>query len=100
MENGGGSLEQAVDVTAPLWEEWAAAEILSMRFERCPDVDEHVLIGPLDAAFHPCGDAFGVLANDIQAVQDSLSKLILFAGDGGENGDFCNQLFLPRFLSE
>lgn len=85
-------------MTSPLREEWAAAKILGMRFERCPDIDEHILIWPLDAAFHPRGNTLRVLSDDVQAIEDTLPKLILFAGDGGENSNFGDQAFQPRFL--
>jgi hypothetical protein len=39
-------------MASPLWKEWTTSEIFGMGFKRCPNVDEHVLPGFLNAAFN------------------------------------------------
>src|SRR5579885_2065042 len=73
MQDAGGAFEEAVDVAAPLREERAVAKIFHVRVERGPDVGEHVLVGMLDAALHARGDAAGMLANNIQSLENTLS---------------------------
>src|SRR5579884_2052217 len=73
MQDAGGAFEEAVDVAAPLREERAVAEIFHVRVERSPDVGEHILVGMLDAALYARGDAAGMLANNIQSLENTLS---------------------------
>src|ERR1051326_1262790 len=92
MINNGRFLEQSVDMAAPLWEKRAAAKTLGMRFQRCPDIDKHVLSGLFDAAFYASRNTFGVLANHFQPLKYALSKLVLFARHGLENRYFCHHV--------
>jgi len=60
------ALEQAVDIAAPLRKEGAAPEILCVRFQRSPYIDDHVLPGLLYTTFHAGRNTPGVLANNLK----------------------------------
>lgn len=72
MQDGGGAFEEAVDVATPLGEERTSTKIFHVRFQGGPDVRQYVLVGMFDAALHSCGDAAGMLANNIQSLEYAL----------------------------
>src|SRR6266568_1816515 len=77
-------------MAAPLWKEWASSEFFGMRFQRCPNINEHILSGSLDALLNSRRDTPRVLANNIEAAQNPLPQLILFTRNRRKNRNLSN----------
>src|SRR5712691_3902068 len=79
-------------MTAPLRKEWAAPKALCVCFQRSPDVDEHILSGLLDAAFHPSRNTLRVLANHFYTLENRLPQFVFFSRQSLEDCNFCHHV--------
>ena len=73
MKDDGVTLEQTINMAAPLWEKWPSAKIIYMRLKRRPDVDKHILSRLLNTTFYSCRNDGWMLANNSKTSHNGLS---------------------------